>query len=343
MVAAAISDELEPEAVPRPVTTPAPKVGAEVPAVRGSAGGEIRTLRLAALVLAVTLLWGINWPVMKVSVGEFTPFTFRAFCVTVAGTTLLLLAWLTGERLLPARRLLWPLVVASLFAVTGWHMFTAYGLLYVGGGRAAIIAYTMPVWAAVLSVIFLHERLTARRITALAIGMGAMGLLLIPDMARIGGSPLGALIILLAAMSWAAGIVATKAFDWQIGTLALTGWQLLVGGIPIVLAWPLVEGPPDLASVSLIGWLALAYVIFAGLVFCFSTHVRLIRTLPAMVAALVTLAIPVVGLLSSAIMLGEPIGAGELAALALVLVSLTLVLVPARSGVSPQPRVAARP
>jgi drug/metabolite transporter (DMT)-like permease len=233
--------------------------------------------------------------------------------------------------LLP-RRLLGPLVLVGCFAVTGWHLLTAYGLLYVGGGRAAIIAYTMPIWAALLSAIFLRERLTARRAAALAIGMLAMAILLAPDLGRIGGAPIGVILITGAAISWAIGIVGTKAHDWQIGTFALTGWQLLVGGIPIVVALPIVEGLPDLSHVSTTAWLALTYCVVVGLVFCFSTHVRLIRVLPAMVAALVTLAIPIVGLASSAVLLHEPVGASEFTALLLVLVALSLVLLPTRSA-----------
>ena len=303
-------------------------------AITAAAAGQssLPPLRLVLLLVIVTLLWGINWPVMKVTVSALPPFTFRVFCISAAGCTLLLLARLTGERIRLDARLIGPLCLASLFSVTGWHMFTAYGLLFVGGGRAAIIAYTMPIWAALLSVVVLGERFNWRRVAALAVAMVAMAILIIPDLARLGGSPLGTICVVLAAVSWAGGIVATKAFDWRIGTLALSGWQLLTGGIPIVLAWPFVEPMPDLAAVTTETWLALAYVTFVALVFCFSTHVRLIRIMPASVAALMPIAIPVVGVISSAIMLGEPVGLGEVVALSLVLLSLALVVLPSRRG-----------
>jgi drug/metabolite transporter (DMT)-like permease len=289
------------------------------------------SLGVLALVLAVTVSWGFSWPAMKVAVSEIPPFTFRLISVLGAGAILLAVARISGEPMRLERRL-WPAIAwVSLFNITGWHMLTAYGLLYVEGGRAAIMGYTMPVWAALLGVLLLKERLTARRIAALLFGMAAMGILIGPDLLRVGAAPLGAVIMIVAAMSWATGLVGVKMYEWRIGSVALSGWQLLVGSIPILLLWPVVDGVPDLSQVSRTAWLALVYVVLIALVFSFTAHVRLVRILPVTVAALCTLAIPVVGVVSSAALLGERVGWDEVAALALVLCALTLVLTPGRA------------
>ena len=286
---------------------------------------------LVAVVAAVTLLWGLNWPAMKISLSEIPPWSYRVVGVYTAGVTLLLLALLTGERVLLARRHLLPLALVALFSVTGWQMLSAYGLRLVGGGRAAIIAYTMPIWAAMLSAAILGERLERRHLVGLGFGMLGMALLLGPDIIAIGRAPLGSLLVLAAAFCWGAGTVGVKTFDWGIGTKALTGWQLLVGGLPILLMRPFVEPWPDFASFSTPALLAMAYTVFVALVFCFTSYVWLVRRLPAAVAAISTLAIPVVGVASSAWMLGEPVGIREVLSLLLVLAALSLVLLPRRA------------
>jgi drug/metabolite transporter (DMT)-like permease len=245
-----------------------------------------------------------------------------------AGLTLLLLARITGERIWMERRLVLPHLAISLAGVTLWHMLTAYGLMYIGGGRAAIIAFTMPVWATLLSILFLGERPTLAMGVALVLGMAGLAVLIGPDLARVGEAPMGALLILLAAMVWAIQTVATKAYDWRIGTMALSAWQLLAGGVPILIVWLWLGTRPDPTRLSLEGILALLYVVFVALVFCFTTFLRIVRLLPAIAASLSTLAIPVVGVASSAWLLGETVGLREVVALVLVLAAIGLVLLP---------------
>ncbi len=302
-------------------------VGAALPVSRA---------KLTGLIVAVTILWGVNWPAMKLAVMEFEPWTFRVVSVLGAGLTLLALARLSGEPMRLEGRLVLPHVVISLAGVTLWHMLTAFGLLHVGGGRAAIIAFTMPVWATLLSILFLGERPSWSSGVALVLGMVGLAVLLGPDLGRLGREPLGALAILAAALVWAIQTVATKAYDWRIGTMALSAWQLLVGGIPILVFWLWLGAWPDPGRVTPTGIVALLYVVFVALVFCFTTFLRIVRLLPAIAASLSTLAIPVVGVASSAWLLGEPVGARELLALLLVLSAIALVLLPkalvARAG-----------
>lgn len=301
-------------------TTIAAQPGPEAPATSRAS--------LSGLIVAVTILWGANWPAMKVAVLELEPWTFRAVTVIGAGLVLLLLARLTGERIWMERRLVLPHLAISLAGVTLWHMLTAFGLLHIGGGRAAIIAFTMPVWATLLSILFLGERPTPALGLALLLGMVGLAVLIGPELARLEEAPLGALLILGAAVVWAIQTVATKAYDWRIGTMALSAWQLLAGGVPILAVWLWLGAWPDPSRLTPSGILALLYVVLVALVFCFTTFLRIVRLLPAVAASLSTLAIPVVGVASSAWLLGEPVGMRELAALLLVLAAIGLVLLP---------------
>jgi drug/metabolite transporter (DMT)-like permease len=280
------------------------------------------------LIAAISVLWGLNWPIMKVAVTELSPWTFRTVCVVISGVGLMLLAWASGESLSVPRRQWRALLIVSVFSVTGWHLFSAFSLVHMGGGRGAIVAYTMPIWAALFSAWYLKERPTRRRLTALVVGMAGILFLIGPDLLGIGHDPLGPMFMIGAAICWAAGIVTLKGERWQIGIMALTGWQLLLGGIPIVLAWLVVEPHPDLSRLTWAGGLATLYAATVALIFCFAAHNKVVTLLPATAAAISTLAIPVVGLLSSAWLLGEPIGWRDVAALVLVLASIALVLLP---------------
>ena len=107
--------------------------GKRVAAVSTSESGRLPTLAII-LIGAISALWGFNWPAMKFVVGELTPWTFRVLCVYGAGSTLLMIAWLSGEKVALERGEVRPLILTALFAVTGWHMLTAFGLTIVGGG-----------------------------------------------------------------------------------------------------------------------------------------------------------------------------------------------------------------
>ena len=265
---------------------------------------------------------------MKVAVGELSPWTFRTACVVISGLGLMALAAVFGERM-AVPRALWPALLAvAALNVTGWHLFSAFSLVHMGGGHGAVVAYTMPLWAALLSALYLKERLSARRLAALALGMLGIALLVGPELVGTGGSALGPLLMVGAAMCWAGGIVTMKRQRWPVGIMALTGWQLLLGGVPIVLAWLVVEPHPDLSRLTWAGALATLYAATVALIFCFAAHNKVVTLLPATVAAISTLAIPVVGLISSAWLLGEPLGWRELAALVMVVTAIALVLLP---------------
>jgi drug/metabolite transporter (DMT)-like permease len=257
------------------------------------------------------------------------PWTFRSLCLMIGGGALLLLARAAGTSTSVPRRLLPALALVSLFNITGWHLFSAYALLHTGSGRAAIIGYTMPLWASLLSVWVLDVRPTARQITALLLGMAALALLMINDFGVLGAAPTGALLMLGASLCWAIGTVLVKKFAWDhLAISALTGWQQLIGGVPIVIGWWLLEPVPDLTALSLPAALGLAYAVFVAMLFCQTAFFKLLSLLPAHVAAISVLPVPVVGVVSSAMILAEPVGLAEIAALTLVVGGLFLLIRP---------------
>jgi drug/metabolite transporter (DMT)-like permease len=289
------------------------------PTVRGGLG--------LALVVLVSLGWGLNWPMMKLALDEIPVWTFRALCLVLAGASFFLLALALRQRIRLRRGEPLPLLATALFNIVGWHLLSGYGIQLIGAGKASIIGYTMPVWAALLGALLLRERLDRRTLLGLALGLGGVAVLLQEDLATFGQSPLGTLAMLGAAFTWALGTVLIKRVAPQLSLPSLAAWQFTLAAPVLIGGALLLEGPPRLAQVTGEAWLAMAYIVLVALVVCQLAWYRIVRLFPAAVAGLSTLAIPVVSLLSAALLLGEPLGWRQGLALLLVGASLCVVLV----------------
>ena len=294
-------------------------------------GGDTSLPRAGYVLLAgLTLFWGANWPVLKFVLEELPVWWFRSACVVVGGVGLLLIARLSGLSLTVPRAERGPLVLCALFNVVGWHLCSAYGLSLMPAGRAAIVAFTMPLWASLLGSLVLGEALTRSKLIGLALGMAGLAVLIGPDLVDLGAAPPGAQVIIVAAVSWAARTGAIKRFTWSVPTTSLVGWQLMVGAVPITVGAVLLEPMPELGTLGRDVWIALAYVFLFPMLFCQWAFFKTVRLFPASIAAIGTLAIPVVGVYASALMLGEVVGLREVSALALICSALAgVLLVPA--------------
>jgi len=279
------------------------------------------------LILSITIFWGVNWPAIKLSVNEVPAWTFRSICLFVGAAGLLLIARAVGTSLRIPRKDLKPLLVSALGNITCWHLFSALGVQLMLPGRASILAFTMPLWAAPIAALWLKERLRWHSIAGLGVGLAGMAALVVPDWRNIAAAPLGPLFMLAAAISWAFGTVALKVHKFSMPTSALAGWQMLLGGVPIFLGALLFDRGFDPAQVSLLGWSAVAYAALIPMIYCHWAWFRVVGLYPAVIAGIGTLAIPVVGVLSSALITGETVGWSEILALALVLMALFLVLI----------------
>ena len=280
-----------------------------------------------ALLVGITIFWGLNFVAIKYAVAEVPILTFRTICLLVGGLGLLGIGKAAGFSLAVPRAEWRPLAIAALGNITGWHLFSAWGLIYLPAGRATIIAYTMPLFAAVISMLWLKQKMSGLTLAALVAGTVGLAILLLPDWADVMAHPGGVLLVLAAASSWAFGTVALKRFRFTIPTTALAGWQMLVGGIPIFIGCALIDRGFDPRPVSAQAWIAIAYSTLLPTIFCHWAWFRVVAIYPAVVAAIGTLAIPVISILTAATVRHEPIGVAEIVSLALVLAALTLVLV----------------
>ena len=177
----------------------------------------------------------------------------------------------------------------------------------------------------------LGERITLTKQFGLLAGLAGLGLLIGQDWLLLQGAPIGAVFMLLAAISWAIGTVLIKKTRWQLPPLTIVAWQLLFSAVPVTAVALVLEPSPVDIGLSPRATMALLYVVALPMTFCQWAYFKIVDLLPASIAAIGTLMVPVVGVYSSQWMLGENVGTAEVLALVLVLTALLLVLVvPAR-------------
>ena len=278
------------------------------------------------MLASLSLFWGLNWPGMKIILSEISVWWFRALCLMFGGSFLMLISALSGNRcrLYPGE--IGPVLLCGSFAIFGWMVFSAYGVSLMPAGRASIIAFTMPLWATMAAAWVLGERITAGKIAGLMLGLAGLGVLIGPDLLILKRAPIGALFMLLAAVSWALGTVLLKRIAWRLPTLSNVAWQLLLSAVPVTLIAALNEPFPDLSALSGRAVIALVYLFLFPMSFCQWAYFKTVGLLPASIAAIGTLMVPVIGVYSSYLILDERVGASDVIALLLVLAALVLVL-----------------
>lgn len=284
--------------------------------------------RLWWVLAGLTLVWGFNWTAMKVAIADIAPFTFRTLCLGLGSGVLFAFLRAGGQSLAIPRDQWGRLALLAFFNITCWNILVVFGLALLPSGRAAILAYTMPAWAIPLSVLLLDERLTARKLLGLALGMAGMVLLVWDEFHRIQGAPRGALLVLGAAFAWAIGTLLQKKYPVRAPLAAYTAWLMLIGGVPIYLGALLLEDFGKLAEVSLASAMGAAYNVLLAFAWAHWAWIKLATSVSVTVFSLCMLLIPVVGVFSGMLFLGERPGWPEYAALAFVLGSLATVVMP---------------
>jgi probable blue pigment (indigoidine) exporter len=276
--------------------------------------------------LVTALGWGLNWPATKFLLEECPPLTARGVSGIVASLALAGLAASRGESLTVPHDRWWRLIWAALLNVSAWMGLTTVSLLWLNAGEAATLAYTMPVWTALLAWPILSERLVPRRIAALVLGIGGIAILVGGNGLSIDVAKLpGVVIVLTAAMLFALGTVLSKRWRIDMAPIAATAWQVGIGCIPLLGASAILEHP-HLFEMPWFGWAALSYTAVVSLGICYLTWFAALRRVEAGTAAIGMLLTPIVGVMASAVALGEPLQFPQLASLALVIAGVTLAV-----------------
>lgn len=292
-----------------------------------SAAAADRRALLAVPLLGV--LWGLNWPAVRLCLVEIPPWTLRTTGMAAAGLCLLLAARLGGRPLAVPRRHLARLVTGGLLTLAAFNVLLAFAQLHAATSRAAIVAFTMPVWTALLAWPLLGERPDRRRLLGLALGIAGLLALGLP-LWRAEALTIGLLFALLGGMCWAAGTVIAKRWPIDAAALPVAAWQLLIGAAAAGIGVLAFEGLPRPHALMPITAAALAYHVLLAQALAYLLWFAILPRLAAGAATLGTLLVPAVGVLGATALLGERPSAADLAGLVLVIAAAATILLPPR-------------
>ena len=281
--------------------------------------------RALVLLAVLTLVWGTNWPLFPIAMREISVWTFRAVSTTAAGVVLLLVARAIGLDLRVPRRD-WPaLVAAAVLYLSVWNIASGYAAILMPSGQAAVIGFTMPLWATLFNWLLFGERPGRLLALAVALGVLAVVVLMLPTILASGRVSIGFAWGLLAAIGWAAGTIVLKRATIRVPAPVLTGWQLLIASAPIVVI-ALFAGDHRYFMPTATTIAAVAYITLVPMVVGNICWFRIVDLLPANVAGLSSILVPIVAMVSGAIALGEPLGPLQWLAMVLSTSAITIAM-----------------
>ena len=288
-----------------------------------------------ALLVFLTITWGLNWPVMKIGVTGFPPLAFRSISMWLGLPVL----WVVlAVQRVPFRiaRAHWPeLAKLTLTNMIVWYLVAIVALQSLSSGRAAILGYTMPIFSAIWGVALFGERLQARHVAGVVAAAAGVALLLWHEFGALAGRPVAALAMLFAASVWALGTQQMRRTRIAAPTLAIVFWMTVITTLVISAATLLFERErwalPGTATAWGIAYNALLIIGLAQPIW-----LLLARKLPPVASSMSVMLIPVLGTVAGAWWLSEQLHWQDGAAIALVLMAIASVMWPARPAAAPK-------
>jgi drug/metabolite transporter (DMT)-like permease len=281
--------------------------------------------RAALLLLSVAVAtWGLNWTVTKTLVHSVSPLWTAAIRSAIASVALFVLLLARGHLIMPRRGDVPVILSVALLHMGAFSALVAFGIQFVPVGRSIVLGYSTPLWVAPAAWLFLSEPLTRSRVAGIGLGLAGLATLFNPlafdwsDRSALVGNGM----ILLAAVCWAANILYVRAHNWISSPFQLVFWQALLATSVLSTLALSIEGMPRIAwSPALVGTFLYAG---CGAALAHGAMVMVNRSLPAVTTSLGLLATPVVGVATSAICLGEPVGISLMLAMAMILGGIAL-------------------
>lgn len=287
---------------------------------QGRLKGAMRPRILLALLISA---WAVSWPAIKVGVATVPPVWYACFRYAIAAACLFALLGAQRRLAFPARQD-WTLVaVSGVLQMAAYSALTAFALTILPPGRASVLAFSTPIWVVPMAAGWLRERVAGARLLGVAVGLGGVLAIAAPSLhAGAARDVIGYGALLAAAAAWAVSIVAVRAHRFAATPLALAPWQMLVGAGLLLPVAALVEGtprPPGAAAAA-----SLAYVGPVATAFAYWAVVEAGRRVPASTLSMALLATPSLGILVSALLLGEEVGLSLIAGVVLIAAGIRL-------------------
>lgn len=278
------------------------------------------------LALTIPFAWGLSWPMMKLAMYHIPPLWMGDIRMFLGAIILFILLAMTNKKITLLRQEI-PLLLSVGIGQMG--LFTALmnlGLSRVEAGRSAILVFTTPLWITPIAVFFFKEKINFLTLVGLIVGIIGVAWLFNPftfhwlNQTQLYGNGM----LLLASMVWGGVILHIRFGVHHRSPLELLPWQMVIGGLFMAIIGLIFEPYPQISwSWSLLG--EMSYLILIATVFGFWGVIELNKQLPAVTSSFLLLGVPVIGLLSSSLILGEPLTYNTLIALGLILVGLICV------------------
>ena len=296
-------------------------------ATAGTAGGHSYAFGLGYLLLCFNALgWGLNFPVLKLGLAFSPPMLFTCMRMALGTLAMFIIAGLLGVLRLPRRGDLPILLSVGVLQNMAFITLVTLGVQYLPAGRAAILAYTTPIWVVPAAALFLGERFTLPR--AMGVGLGLAGLLTVFNPLSIDWSNhdvfIGGGLIMLGTILWTAGLIHVRRHHWQGDVLSLIPWQLLTSVLALLPLALLLESPSQIDWEPSFVWM----LVFSGAIasgICVAAQVAAIRSLPAVSLSLSSASVPAVGMLAAVWFLHEIPTRSDLTGFALIALGILVV------------------
>jgi drug/metabolite transporter (DMT)-like permease len=272
------------------------------------------------LFVIVVVAWGVNWTVTKELVQSVDPLWSAAIRSWIALAGLLVILRLSNNLVIPAWRDIPVILSVALLHMTLFAALTAAGLRFLPAGKGIVLGYTTPLWVALAAPLSKKDTLTTAKVAGASLGLIGLAVILNPN--SIDWSDLnvvlGAGMVILAAICWAANIIYLRAHRWIASPLQLLVWQVLVAALVLSTVATVCDGPPRIAW----SWRLVLLFLYSGLigtVLAYWAMSMVNRSISPLTTALGTTATPLVGIASAAILLGEPVDASLAIAATLII------------------------
>ncbi|MBV9078014.1 MAG: DMT family transporter [Methylobacteriaceae bacterium] len=290
--------------------------------------------RTALLVPVLGLAWGFNWIAIRIGLAEIPPWTLRTVGFVAGSLALSALVLATGGSLRVPRPHWWRVAATGMASFAAYGILTALALRLGSTARSSVLASTMPIWTVILAWIFLGEHVDGRR--WLGVGLGAAGLLALGwPIVQAGELNWGMPFAVLAGSCWAAGAVLQKRFPIAAPPIVIGTWQLATAAVTTIAGMLVLEGLPTSLPQRPETWAALAYHVVLAQALATCIWVTILVKLPAGVAALGSLMVPGVGVVSATLALGEQPTLGDWLGLVLIVGASATVMLPGRRAARP--------
>lgn len=270
------------------------------------------------LLLLLALAWGSTWPMMKLAVAEIPVLSFRFISVIAGSATLFMVGWIMNRDIMP-KRWEWPTIIRiGMLNVALWYCLSALAVTTLPAGRAALLAFTTPLWAMIIEVLLYKAPITVRRAFGILLALTAIGFLTFEDLFAAEPSIIGIAAILAASFFQTFGSILQQRAGFESPVYTLIPWQMVLGGIPILIAAPVIDGTAWMDTVSLKAVLAaFSVAVFSICVGVVCWYTILSKTTMTF-AALGSLVVPFAAISLSAVILDEMLTVPDIIGLVLI-------------------------